>query len=1104
MKRFARSAVTRCLMCLGCLAALSLAPVASSPANTDAGTSGSAGQRIHIGENFLISGAHSDCSVYGKPAIAFDGQNFLVAWHDAAASSTSTVYASRVTPDGALLDSGGIPLPATPWDSGPAAVAFDGENYMVVWDGTMDDVSWELFCARVTPSGEVLAPGVQQLTNGSGCWGGRPVGISFDGSEFMVVFRTTDTQIRGLRLSRSGTSLDGPAGFPITLDGKYPSVAFDGTNFFVVWHTATLDYRGARVTTGGVVLDPDGITICSGPDFEEHGSVAFAGGCYLVVWEEWSADRLRGSTRGARVSVAGEVLDTTPLNIGERCRGENAVMVNSDGNDFLVTWAAETEREDGGANPDFRLIDSWGRRVSPDGSFVDEAPFPIATARWHATSPLAGYGAGRYLVAWRDNRLDSPTVWGQILDAGATGAPAPNAPGPPAGSPTVWTPESSSTADAIYAIVAFDGEHAMAFGAADDLVRDPSGWAPGSCEPWTVYDAFALSGDDVWTSGWAQGVHHLNGSIWSGVGGGSSDPSLIDTGIWGTDDEHLWFSGAGGTVRVGPGMDGLPGEFQNVGTTADLHDVWGFTWDDIYTVGEFGLVFHFDGQTWSRVPGIPTWQTLNAVWGSGPNDIFAIGDFGTILHYDGAQWVMQYSGTAEDLQGLWGRNDSDVYAVGFGSTILHYDGVGWTSESSGVAEDLLSVAGAPDQDGTMSVWIGGSAGRILHARYPVANQAPAGVPDAYSTAHDQALVVPPLGVLANDVDTDGDPLRVELVSGVAHGQLDLAPTGWFTYSPAPGWDGSDGFTYRVTDGFSSSAVTAVSILVASAPDSTPPTTTAGGADDAWHNAPVTVTFSAVDNAGGSGMVGGLAKTEYKVDGAAAWTTGTSVLIDAPAGHANDGAHSISYRSIDAAGNIEAAKSCTVKIDTTGSVVTATGITASAWYRADKLVTLTATDEAGGSGVASITYTLDGVETTVPGANATVSVPVLPNAAHTLVFHASDQATNASAAQTLAFTSDNTGPVTAARATSGRVNRLIALRYKIADNLSPGAKAIRIVVKNRRGRIVKTLRPTAKDTATWYGVKWRARAKGTYRYSVYAKDLAGNAQRIRGSARVVVR
>jgi len=87
-------------------------------------------------------------------------------------------------------------------------------------------------------------------------------------------------------------------------------------------------------------------------------------------------------------------------------------------------------------------------------------------------------------------------------------------------------------------------------------------------------------------------------------------------------------------------------------------------------------------------------------------------------------------------------------------------------------------------------------------------------------------------------------------------------------------------------------------------DTIPPTTTVSGADAAWHNRPVTLTFAATDNSGGSGV----AKTEYKLD-TGAWTTGTSLTVSAP------GSHPVSYRSTDAAGNLETAKSRTVKIDT---------------------------------------------------------------------------------------------------------------------------------------------------------------------------------------------
>ena len=112
--------------------------------------------------------------------------------------------------------------------------------------------------------------------------------------------------------------------------------------------------------------------------------------------------------------------------------------------------------------------------------------------------------------------------------------------------------------------------------------------------------------------------------------------------------------------------------------------------------------------------------------------------------------------------------------------------------------------------------------------------------------------------------------------------------------------------------------------------------------------------------------------------------------------------------------------------------------------------------------------------------------------------------NTCADKTLSFTTDSVGPVTAGKATSGRKGRSVTLRYKVSDNLSPKAKAIRIVVRNRRGKAVNTIRPTTKNTARWYSVKWKPKANGTYRYYVYGKDLAGNAQRIKGSAMVVVR
>ncbi len=69
-----------------------------------------------------------------------------------------------------------------------------------------------------------------------------------------------------------------------------------------------------------------------------------------------------------------------------------------------------------------------------------------------------------------------------------------------------------------------------------------------------------------------------------------------------------------------------------------------------------------------------TSKFLYSVWGSSGSDVFAVGDYGTILHYDGSTWSSIPSGTTNYLLGIWGSSGSDVFVVGDHGTILHYDG----------------------------------------------------------------------------------------------------------------------------------------------------------------------------------------------------------------------------------------------------------------------------------------------------------------------------------------------------------------------------------------------------------------------------------------------
>ncbi|HAV64936.1 MAG TPA: hypothetical protein DCY13_21515, partial [Verrucomicrobiales bacterium] len=95
------------------------------------------------------------------------------------------------------------------------------------------------------------------------------------------------------------------------------------------------------------------------------------------------------------------------------------------------------------------------------------------------------------------------------------------------------------------------------------------------------------------------------------------------------------------------------------------------------------------------------------------------------------------------------------------------------------------------------------------------------LPDSYQLREDQTLTVAAPGVLANDSDPDGDPLTATLVTSTARGVVTLAADGSFTYKPEADHFGSDSFTYRVTDGTSTSSPVLVSLNVL--PVNDPPT-----------------------------------------------------------------------------------------------------------------------------------------------------------------------------------------------------------------------------------------------------------------------------------------
>ncbi|MGI0485065.1 beta strand repeat-containing protein [Pantanalinema rosaneae CENA516] len=94
------------------------------------------------------------------------------------------------------------------------------------------------------------------------------------------------------------------------------------------------------------------------------------------------------------------------------------------------------------------------------------------------------------------------------------------------------------------------------------------------------------------------------------------------------------------------------------------------------------------------------------------------------------------------------------------------------------------------------------------------NNPPVANADTYTIASNIANSITSVtGVLANDSDVDGNPLTATLAVGPTQGTLTLNPNGAFVYTPNAGFTGVDTFTYRVSDGITTSTPATVTLSV---------------------------------------------------------------------------------------------------------------------------------------------------------------------------------------------------------------------------------------------------------------------------------------------------
>jgi hypothetical protein len=322
-------------------------------------------------------------------AVAFDGANFFVVWTDARLG-TDDVFGARVSQTGRVLDVDGIPLATGDGGQSTASVAFDGTNYLVVYEDYQG--SFQIRGVRVSPSGTVLdsagfvicqGPTVSFPSVAPGC------------TDLLVVwqdYRNDTADIYGARVTPDGTVLD-PQGLALSrraAEAWTPDVAFDGMNFLVVWRDDRNGYDdvyATRVTQGGLPMDPDGISVCSASNHQWAPSVAFGDGCYLVAWEDRRG--VSSDVYAARVTPAGTVLDPGGISV---CTGVGVQWYPSvafDGTNFLIGWG--DWRDDASV---------FTARVTSTGSVLDPDGRRISHSSEYADRPKLAHGDTLYLASW--------------------------------------------------------------------------------------------------------------------------------------------------------------------------------------------------------------------------------------------------------------------------------------------------------------------------------------------------------------------------------------------------------------------------------------------------------------------------------------------------------------------------------------------------------------------------------------------------------------------------------------------------------------------------------------------------------------------------------
>jgi hypothetical protein len=187
----------------------------------------------------------------------------------------------------------------------------------------------------------------------------------------------------------------------------------------------------------------------------------------------------------------------------------------------------------------------------------------------------------------------------------------------------------------------------------------------------------------TWLVGQAGAVLRFDGKSATSVWEGPIDD--VYDHVWASGDDDVWVAGRRG-ARGYVTVHGKNGVFEVDATIGSrpVHALYGFAKNDVWMAVADGRMMHFDGSKWTERFKTPDGSRLRAIWGLRADDMWSVGDGGTVYRWNGSTFTPHAVEGGKRFFGVWGRAADDVWAVSDGegkAEIFHFDGTTWAPDT---------------------------------------------------------------------------------------------------------------------------------------------------------------------------------------------------------------------------------------------------------------------------------------------------------------------------------------------------------------------------------------------------------------------------------------